>query len=50
MNECDRCGKKIRYGTLCEFCEGYLKGYVNGQEAGIEFARKEAEREEDDGK
>lgn len=31
MRECDRCGKKIRYGSLCERCNGYLEGLMQNR-------------------
>lgn len=30
MNNCDRCGKKIKTGTLCPVCNAYVEGYAKG--------------------
>ena len=44
MRECDRCGRKIKYGTLCHDCDIYLKSYVLGNREGRRVAVAE-ERE-----
>lgn len=33
MNTCDRCGKRIKSGTLCPICNAYVEGYVQGAKA-----------------
>lgn len=33
MNNCDRCGKRIKSGTLCPICNAYVEGYVQGAKA-----------------
>lgn len=44
MRECDRCGKKIQYGTLCHDCDIYLTSFCAGSREGRKSAIKE-ERE-----
>lgn len=31
---CDRCGKPIIYGALCDRCRGYVEGYMDGLNQG----------------
>lgn len=45
MRECDRCGRKIKYGTLCHDCDIYLKSYMLGKREGrMVGAEEERER------
>lgn len=42
MIECDRCGKKIQYGALCEYCKGHVDGFSQGIDEAIEYFEKNA--------
>lgn len=41
MNTCDRCGKRIKSGTLCPICNAYVEGYAKGTTNGRKTFGKE---------
>lgn len=41
MNNCDRCGKRIKTGTLCPICNAYVEGYAKGTANGRKVFGKE---------